>query len=502
MNAELSHAALPVSPMETNRCASAGNPNLVAARELAIAGYKIFPAGPDKKPLVQWSEKATDDLDQIEAWWEKWPHAMPALPTGETNGIAVLDLDRKNGKDGFKELGKIGLDPEELGHVQVQTPSGGQHIYFRFERGIRNSAGKLVRPSGAESGASSGLALLTPAECAGLPPRDYVIKGLIGQSQIGCVFGDPGAGKSLIAPAMGYAVAQGRAAFGMRTSKGEVFYIAAEDAAGMQGRVAALRLENGDADSFKLVPGVSDLFAPNAPDLKALHEIVKERRPKLIFIDTLAMAFPGMDENTSEAMGRVIWVARKLAMYGAAVILIHHGTKAEGNTPRGHSLFNGALDMALHLKPKDQFGVVRGKLTKNRNGSCDLDIAFTIGTRELGIDHDGDTITAAFAHELPGGGSSNVVRLSPSAKAAKDVLTSLMEGKPVVALDDWRRACITDRSVSGAENEESRAKAFKRALEKLCREKIISVEDGCVRWEASIVKEVKDADFGSERDLV
>ena len=645
------------------------NPNLEVALALAMAGFELFPAAPDKKPLLPWTTEATNDPGKITEWWKRWPDAMPALPTGERNGISVLDIDQKNGKDGFEELRRLGFDPGSLGSVQVDTPSGGRHAYFRYMPGLGNSAGKIapgidvrseggyVIAPGAVNGsggyesvaadltdeatqmigltawpaelipttrsereehpepdstasdhdstwaqerladecaklrdtepgarndalnraafnlgriaaiglldrqeiefallaacvrngllsddgrdtcrktirsgfrkglseptrspidpsvaferlsdvetAGAGIAFLTPTECAAMAPQEYVVKGLIGPGQIGCIFGDPGAGKSLIAPAIGYAVAQGRSTFSMRTQQGEVFYVASEDATGMQGRVAALRMENDEADSFKLVTGVSDMFTANAPDLKALHKAVKRRRPKLVIVDALAMGDSRHGtENTSEAMGRVVAVARELAQHGGAVILVHHGTKAEGNTPRGHSLFNGALDMALHLKPKDQSGIVGSKLTKNRNGSCDLDIAFKIGTRTLGIDHDGDTITAAFAHELPAGAISNAVRLPPSAKAAKALLTSLMEGKPAVALDDWRRTCIKDRSVSGAENEESRAKAFKRALEKLCRERVISVEEDCVRWVVPILKEFEGADDGSERDLV
>ena len=52
--------------------------------------------------------------------------------------------------------------------------------------------------------------------------------------------------------------------------------------------------------------------------------------------------------------------------------------------------------MSMYLT-KDENGVVRGRLMKNRNGSCDKDIAFKIGTRSFGTDEDGDFITSAFA---------------------------------------------------------------------------------------------------------
>ena len=86
----------------------------------------------------------------------------------------------------------------------------------------------------------SRLRFLSPNECADAPSRGYVIKGLLAPGDVGCIYGAPGAGKSLISPHLGYAVAQGRSAFGMRTKPGRVFYVAAEDPHGMRGRVSAL----------------------------------------------------------------------------------------------------------------------------------------------------------------------------------------------------------------------------------------------------------------------
>jgi predicted ATP-dependent serine protease len=202
--------------------------------------------------------------------------------------------------------------------------------------------------------------LLSPGECADAPSRGYIIKGFVAPGDVGCIFGAPGAGKSLISPHLGYAVAQGRGAFGMRTKAGRVFYVAAEDPHGMRGRVSALKLRHGDADDFTLVEGVSDLLAKGSPDFTALLAAVAEHKPSLIFIDTLAMAFPGLEENSAEDMGRVVALARRLTAHGAAVVLIHHDTKAGTPTPRGHSLLNGALDMALQLFARDETGIVRG----------------------------------------------------------------------------------------------------------------------------------------------
>ena len=78
--------------------------NLQAALDLAKAGIKVFPVTPDKHPLVKWKTEATTSPAKIRRLWRKWPDAMPAFATGDESGIDVLDLDRKDGKDGVERL--------------------------------------------------------------------------------------------------------------------------------------------------------------------------------------------------------------------------------------------------------------------------------------------------------------------------------------------------------------------------------------------------------------
>lgn len=395
-----------------------------------------------------------DDRDD----WLTVGMALHAESRGSDDGFAAWDAwsresDKYNAKDQrrvWRSFGETKRQPVGIGSL--------------FDLAKRHGYG-------AKPAAPSRLTFLSPAQCESTPSRGYVVKGILAPGDVGCIFGAPGAGKSLISPHLGYAVAQGREAFGMRSKQGRVFYVAAEDAHGMRGRVTALKMRHGDADDFTLVEGVSDLLADDSPDLAALTEAVEAQRPALIFLDTLAMAFPGLEENSAEAMGRVVAVARSLTQWGAAVVLIHHDTKAEGKTPRGHSLLNGALDMAMHVS-RDEFGVVRGKLTKNRNGSCDRDMAFLIDTRTLGQDEDGDPITAALVDELDGGIPPKAEKLSPSARVALDILVGLEADSPDnadkgVAETDWRDACVAGRALSGSEDLESRKRAFRRASKEL-----------------------------------
>jgi hypothetical protein len=117
--------------------------NLQAACDLADRGIPVFPVrAEDKHPLVKWKTEATTDKTRIRRWWRTWPNAVPAFPTGETSGIAVLDIDCKDGKDGFKVLACLGIDPAALSTVIVQTASGGWHVYFQHKPGLPCTVGK------------------------------------------------------------------------------------------------------------------------------------------------------------------------------------------------------------------------------------------------------------------------------------------------------------------------------------------------------------------------
>lgn len=317
---------------------------------------------------------------------------------------------------------------------------------------------------------STSLTFLNPSDCVDLPARRYVIKGLLAEGDVGTIVGAPGAGKSLLAPYLAYAVARGVRAFGCRTRAGGVFYVAAEDRLGMRARVKALRDEYGNAEGFRLVEGVSDLLTDKSRDLKELTAAVKRDWPALIVIDTVAIAFPGLEENDAKSMGRVVAVARSLSRWGAAVLLIHHDTKDGSNgLPRGHSILNAALDVNLYLKRED--GVVTGKLTKNRNGATDQKIAFRVKKVKLGVDEDGDPITTAMCNETDAPKAEK--RLTGQKKVAFDTLVELLEGRESIRKSTWGAACCRDSGFCPSDKPDSRRMAFDRAVSELKRLKLI-----------------------------
>ena len=73
---------------------------LEAALELASAGFAVFPCKPrGKDPLTLHGFKdATRDEAQISRWWTPWRNANIGLPTGEVNGIMIVDVDPPEGQ--------------------------------------------------------------------------------------------------------------------------------------------------------------------------------------------------------------------------------------------------------------------------------------------------------------------------------------------------------------------------------------------------------------------
>jgi putative DNA primase/helicase len=117
--------------------------------QMEVMNYPVFPLKPDKKPYTAHGFKdATKEIKTALQWWKiQYPGAMVGIPTGQTSGILVVDIDCKNGKDGYRALAAL---EAELGQAlprdyEVRTPSGGSHFYFRLKEGqsFGNSASSV-----------------------------------------------------------------------------------------------------------------------------------------------------------------------------------------------------------------------------------------------------------------------------------------------------------------------------------------------------------------------
>jgi putative DNA primase/helicase len=144
-----------------------------AIRYAKQLGWFVFPADvPNKKSYK--SEKysgakwgMTKDEKQIRDDFAKWPNAGIGIPTGEVNGIFVVEADTKvgHGVDGIASLRMLQEKHGELPPTRVaRSPSGSLHFYFKWpdELVIKNSASELA--PGIDVRGQGGMVIAPPSE--------------------------------------------------------------------------------------------------------------------------------------------------------------------------------------------------------------------------------------------------------------------------------------------------------------------------------------------------
>ena len=129
----------------------ADEPNLAAALDLAAVGVPVFPAGPDKRPLLAgWQKKASTEPEQIRKWWLDHPDALPAIPVGRV-GLIVIDCDRHpGGNDGIKAFNRlVSANGGKLVNAPMtKTARGGAHLFFKQAKGKALGNGRGELPDG------------------------------------------------------------------------------------------------------------------------------------------------------------------------------------------------------------------------------------------------------------------------------------------------------------------------------------------------------------------
>jgi AAA domain len=202
-----------------------------------------------------------------------------------------------------------------------------------------------------------------------IPPVEYLVPALgIARNTITLWTGPDGDGKTFLAQVMALAVAKGVQFLGMTCQQSPVLYVDLENPGYVvKDRLQSL-IEDGKTPAGFRFWGTWLPIDQQPPQVNSelLLTICKDSKPLLI-VDPFRY-FHSAEENDSTAMSGVMQYLRACAVYGAAVVILHHPAKTEGSTGRGSSAIRGACDLAFLHKLDRESGLITITVDKNRLG--------------------------------------------------------------------------------------------------------------------------------------
>jgi hypothetical protein len=209
-------------------------------------------------------------------------------------------------------------------------------------------------------------------------PVEWLIESVIPAGSFTALYGPPGSFKSFIALDIAEAIATGRSWMGKEVRQtGAVLYLAGEGFGGIGARIKACKLHHQTEDGAPIYIVRHQLnLRSSAEDFNALMLAVvglveqTGMEFQLAIVDTLARAFGGGNENSSEDMGAFITAMGKVQEFlKCALMVLHHSGKDAAKGLRGHSSLLGAVDTELELLRFDE--QMKGVLTisKQKDGA-------------------------------------------------------------------------------------------------------------------------------------
>lgn len=211
-----------------------------------------------------------------------------------------------------------------------------------------------------------------------LPPLDYLVDGLIVTPGTAILAAPKKRAKSWMALQLSQSTAAGAPFLGMATRQGSVIHMALED--GERRLRQRLKMQNA---AVGLPITYITKFEPlnRRSGFEALAELIREKHPALVVIDTLAAAKNRfLDENEAGATADMFNQLHNCALNENTVILMvaHHGKTSTGDAGfdiRGSSAIPGATDVNIGLY-KNTDGTYELKAEGRDIGEVDLRISF------------------------------------------------------------------------------------------------------------------------------
>lgn len=282
----------------------------------------------------RWQNPLLDGKTQSERDYGFAIALIKALPhLREIECIALLRDFRKRGDDHKGKADDIATHLRTLGKAKTKVHS---------DVAVFGSTAQ-ANPYGGDP-----FRLYTVPELLERPRPEFLVDGVLPEKGLAVIAGAPGCYKSFLLISLSMSIAHNMPVGNRDVKQGIVWYLINEGAGsfGLRCKAWLQSYKKDHNDNFKV-----GLCTPQLTTEESIKEAIKglrqhDQSPKMIVIDTLHKSIPGVKENDSTEMGRVMSLAYKLAdEFDCLVVLIDHTGKNEKQGARGSNVKKANADM-------------------------------------------------------------------------------------------------------------------------------------------------------------
>lgn len=247
----------------------------------------------------------------------------------------------------------LDIDRPPLPDRVPDGPGGGDEIF-------RGATPGQERPKPAT------IDLLSAADFAGKPivKRRWIVPDLIPAGDITLLSGDGGTGKSLLSLQLCVAVATGGEWIGEMPEPGSAIFLTAEDDFDeVHRRLAAIHPALADLRSLQIISlagkdallAVSDKSGHLSPTplYAAVEQAIRDHRPSLLVLDTLADLYGGDEIKRAEARAFIGLLRRFCIEFGITIVLLSHPSLqglSSGSGTSGSTAWSNSVRSRLYFE--------------------------------------------------------------------------------------------------------------------------------------------------------
>jgi hypothetical protein len=356
------------------------------------------------------------------------------MATGKASGVVAIDVDGVEGRASLADLERQGLTLPATLTVTTGRTDGGEHRYYLQPAGVdvrndqsgkigphidvRGTGGFVVFPPSMHASGKQYRSIDPSVPVAVLPgwvvdrltarrpmtaatahvaPRavDWLWEPYIPARMLTMISGDPGAGKSYLALAVGADLTLGRLLHGSACAPSNVLYLTAENP---MAEVVRPRFDLLGGDPARLFLLKGTLWAEDGEeqrgaitlaDVQILDKAISETHARLVIVDPIQSYLgAGVDLHRSNETRPVLDGLAKLAeKHGCAILLLRHLSKQSGGKAIHRGL--GSIDFSGAVRSE----MLAGSLPDDPEARALVHIKSNVGpygrTRGYQIDNQG-----------------------------------------------------------------------------------------------------------------